>query len=394
MRIDCPTEVQNAVIPACLAGKDLFVESETGTGKTLAFLVPILEMLDPNLAACQALILSPTRELASQTQRVLKRLVGFADLGVESALLIGGAAPRRQEEELSQRPRIVIGTPGRIGHFLAQGRLSLAQLRACVLDEADRLLSPELVGELGPIQAQLPAMSRLWLFSATLDAKTLEKAAPLAPQADRLSVSRRSVLADNIEHWCLLAERRDKLNLLKRLDAALKPPRAILFVRDSGQALNAVLRLGQWGIKAAALHGDFDSGRRLESLEEFRQGKIRWLVASDVAARGLDIETVGLIAMADVPRETSAYIHRAGRTGRNGQVGVSVALADPYELGRLSRIATQLGFNFKAKRVFESKVVDISLEEFFDYAESLKPRRGKRPGPGGGQGGGPGPSQA
>ncbi len=366
-----PTDIQKAVIPAALAGRHICAESETGTGKTLAFLVPILMGCDPAKRTSQALIISPTRELASQTHRVLENLIQAAGSRLRSCLLLGGASPTRQIDELATKPQILIATPGRALQFLEGGKLFFDNLSFLVLDEADRLFAPEACEETGKLVDKVPASAAIWLFSATLDAKTISKAAARMSDAFIVKLDTSAVLSGDIEHWVFLADSRKKVDAVRRFEQAVKPERALLFVHDSGEAFNALMRMRDSGIPVEAIHGDFDSQKRLEAVENFRSGRARWLITSDVAARGLDIEGVSHVLMLDVPREAPGYVHRAGRTGRNGKKGVCAAVVDSGELKFLSRIAVRFGFAFKTKRLHSVSVYDVTLEEFFAYADKM-----------------------
>jgi ATP-dependent RNA helicase DeaD len=378
MGIVTPTSIQEKVIPPSLDGKSVFAESETGTGKTLAFFLPLLESIDPGMKGCQALIVSPTRELSSQSARVLDRLVKASGLSIGSALVIGGASPLRQVRDLASRPQIVLGTPGRILALAEEGSLDARRVATVILDEADRLFSPEMREETEALLSLIPEGTVLRIFSATLPPATVEIAGRYAKDAIIIKVEDDSVLSGDIEHACLLSERRKKLDLLVRLDRALKPGRALLFARDSGAILNALARLDAEGIQARALHGDFDSEQRLKALDDFRKGTVRWLVASDVAARGLDIEGATHVVMLDAPRDARSYVHRAGRTGRMGSKGSSIVIADGGELRFLSRIAAKLGISFKTKRLYSGELIETSLEEFFGEADRLSAWRPSR----------------
>jgi superfamily II DNA/RNA helicase len=379
-----PTEVQAAVLPDALARRNLFVESETGTGKTLAFLIPVMQGCRSDRKSCQALILSPTRELASQTHRVFERLARDSGIALNSALLLGGASPQRQLDDLQSKPQIIIGTPGRVLQFSHSGKVRLDAIEYLVLDEADRLFSPEALEETTELLSILPAAACAWLFSATLDESTMAKAQERFSAAQRVRIESRRVISGDIEHWALLADKRRKVDAVRRFDVAVKPERALLFVHDSGEALNALMRLGEAGIPVQAIHGDFDSQKRLEAVDDFRSGKARWLITSDVAARGLDIDGISHVVMLDAPRDYSGYVHRAGRTGRNGKKGICASFADSGELKYLSRIAVHFGFSFKTKRLHSGDIYDVTLDEFFAESnkmlDSFRSRRKKRPG--------------
>jgi len=380
MGITVATPGQERVIPPSLEGRSVFAESETGTGKTLAFLLPLLALDEPEARGARALVVSPTRELSSQSHRVLERLLKASGASWDCALVIGGASPLRQMKELAARPRFVLGTPGRILAMSDEGKLDLKRLEAVILDEADRLFSQEMREETEALLSRIPAGAALRIFSATLSESVVKDASAFARDPVTIRETGGEVLSGDIDHACLLAERRKKLDILVKFDKAVKPPRALLFARDSGSVLNALARLAAEGIPARALHGDFDSSQRLKALEDFRKGEARWLVTSDVAARGLDVEGATHVVMLDAPRDERAYVHRAGRTGRMGSKGSAVVIADGTEVRFLSRVAVRLGISFKAKRLYDGKLVETTLEEFFTEAERLGERARRRRG--------------
>jgi superfamily II DNA/RNA helicase len=376
-----PTTVQREVIPQAFQERHLFVESETGTGKTLAYLLPILQLIKADSDVAQALIVAPTRELASQISRVLAKLIKQAELPIGVGLFLGGASLPRQLETIKERPQILIGTQGRLLQLRESGHLKLDGITVAVFDEADRLLASDSRDETLALLGKISANAKLWLFSATLGKKVTALVESFVTEPLVIQTNERVVLAERMEHWCFLAEKRDMFPLIKRFNQIVKPERAIIFVRDSGQVLQTLLKLEQFEIPAAALHGDFDAEARVQALEDFKAGKVHWLVSSDVAARGLDIDDVSHIVMIDIPREPQTYIHRAGRTARNGKQGVCVTFAEAFELRYLSKIAVKLGFSFKAKRLFDQEVIDLTLEDFFAEAErmdrSFKKKKGK-----------------
>jgi ATP-dependent RNA helicase DeaD len=369
--IRIPTQVQEKILPLAFESKHLFVESETGTGKTLGFLIPMVQTISSSRGPIKGLIVSPTRELASQTHRVLERLCRDCASPLRSVLLLGGASPTRQLDEVAEKPEIAIGTPGRILQFLDAGKLNFSDLAYLVLDEADRLFAPEALEETEALLARIPSQTAMWLFSATLDPKTLAKARVFRPDSVEVRVDTKLVLSRDIEHWAFLYDLRRKTDAVRRFDVAVKPERALLFVRNSGDALNAFMRLSEAGIPVGAIHGDFDSQKRLEAVDDFRSGKTRWLITSDIASRGLDIEGISHVLMLDVPRDNSTYVHRAGRAGRNGKHGVCAVFADSGELKFLSRIALAFKFNFKTKRLHSESIYDVTLEEFFGEADKM-----------------------
>lgn len=351
-----PTPIQVAALPVLHAGKDAYLRAETGTGKTLAYLLPLFCRIDATLAATQVIIVAPTHELAIQIHRQCTELAQNAGRPVRSVLLIGGTATERQIEKLKKKPHIVVGSPGRIGELLAKGKLKGKEVRAIVVDEADRLLTDESLPTLLPIIKSAPSMRQLVFASATIEPETTEALASLAPGLVMLEAGAAAV-NENIEHLYLVCEERDKPDELRKLIHALDPERAIVFVHRNDVAEKIASRLAHHHIAAVDLNAARDKQDRKEAMDGLRSGAVRVLIASDIAARGLDIKGVTHVFNFDVPTMSKAYLHRVGRTGRAGAKGTAVSLATEVEARVVPRYQVELGIVMQRVRMREGRMI-------------------------------------
>lgn len=355
-QITDPTPIQSAALPVLSAGHDAYLHAETGTGKTLAYLLPIFSRLDVSQAATRAVIVAPTHELALQIHRQCCDLAQNAGWPVRSLLLIGGTSTERQIDKLKKKPHLVVGSPGRIEELLGRGKLKAQYVRSIVIDEADRLLSEESLLAVRAIVQAAPRARQLIFASATLASESTAMARELAPELRLLQAGAAAVNKD-IEHLYLVCEERDKPDELRRLVHALAPERAIVFVHRNDVAERLALKLAHHKIPAADLNAALRKEDRKQAMEGFRKGEIRVLIASDIAARGLDIKGVTHIFNFDVPTLSQAYLHRTGRTGRAGAKGLAVTLMTELETRLVRRYQEELGILMQCVRTREGKVV-------------------------------------
>lgn len=349
---DEPTPVQRAVIPPALEGRDLLVSAQTGSGKTASFLLPMLtRFLDAPApdTATRALVLVPTRELARQVHRHFLELASFTRL---TAIVVTGGEDRgRQVKALRNNPELVIGTPGRLLELLASGDLELGDLEVLVLDEADRMLDLGFAPDVLSIIAAARPGRQSMLFSATLRHKALESIneallnqplllRPESPQEAHPDISHQLILADDPDH---------KRALLAVLLTEEPAQRVLVFTNTREQADRLGPFLVREEVRAAVLHGELDQRERKRTMGLLLEGRIRVLVATDVAARGLDIPGMDLVVNFDVPRSAGDYVHRSGRTGRAGQAGLAVSLVGPMEWKAMDRIAHYLRLGVAAR---------------------------------------------
>ncbi len=330
--------VQTRAIPYLLAGRDLMVQSRTGSGKTGAFILPILDRIDPKRAACQALVLVPTRELARQVADEAKILGGAT--GMRTAVVYGGVAYGPQIQAFRQGAHLVVGTPGRILDHLIKHHLSLQDLRILVFDEADRMLSMGFYPDMKAIQRHLPSRRvQGCMFSATFPAHVRRLADEFLDQPGFLSLSRDHVHVTDVEHVYYVVPRMDKDRSLVRIIEVENPPSALIFCNTRARVDYVTAVLQRFGYDADELSSDLSQQAREKIMGRMRKGVLRFLVATDVASRGIDLPDLSHVIIYEPPEDPELYIHRAGRTGRAGAGGVAISLVDVMEQMTLDRIA-------------------------------------------------------
>lgn len=331
--------VQAHALPYLMAGRDIMVQSRTGSGKTGAYLLPLLSLLDPEEKKAQALILAPTRELASQVEHEARVL--FEGTGLRVAALYGGVGYGRQLEALRAGVQLIVGTPGRVLDHLIRRTLSLDALKALIFDEADRMLSIGFYPDMKEIQRYLPNRPLLsTLFSATYPQHVLNLAGEFLREPQMLSLSQGQVHVAAIQHLFVECGRMDKDRTLVRLMETENPTSAIIFCNTKSNVHYVTAVLKGFGYNADELSADLSQNKREEVLMRLREGKVRLLVATDVAARGIDIPALSHVFLYEPPEDRESYIHRAGRTGRAGAVGTVISLVDIMQKMELMRIAS------------------------------------------------------
>ncbi len=354
-QIDDPTPIQIAALPVLMAGKDAYLNAETGTGKTLAYLLPLFTRIDPAQAATQVVIVAPTHELAIQIHRQSCDLAQHAGRAIRSVLLIGGTATARQIDKLKAKPHVVVGSPGRIVELIERGKLKTSHLRGIVIDEADRLLSDESLTWIQKIVGAAPPTRQLVFASATIEAQTEQVMTALSPDALLLAPGTAAV-NENIEHLYVVCEERDKPDVLRKLLHAFDLPRSIVFVHRNDVAERVASKLAHHKLAVADLNAELNKMDRKRAMDGIRSGAIRIMIASDVAARGLNIAGVTHVFNLDVPTMSKAYLHRVGRTGRAGSKGTAVSLVTEIEARLIRRYEQQLGITLQCVRVRDGHV--------------------------------------
>ena len=341
-KIGEPMPIQVEAMPVLLAGTSAYLNSETGTGKTLAYLLPLFQRIDLQLAATQIIVVVPTHELAIQIQRQAGTLAVNAGLPIRSVLLIGGTQMERQIDKLKKKPQVVIGSPGRINEMIAMGKLKTAQTKSVVLDEADRLLAAESLAAIRQIIAATPANRQLVFVSATEHDDASREAEALAPGLVMVRAGAAQVNRD-IQHLYLVCEERDKPDWLRKLVRAMNPERALVFVHRNEVAEVVAAKLAHHKIATADLHGAFTKEKRKQAMDDFRAARVNVMIASDIAARGLDIKGVTHVFNFDIPSDGKAYLHRVGRTARAGAKGFAITLLTEREQRLVQRFEEDLG---------------------------------------------------
>jgi superfamily II DNA/RNA helicase len=360
--ITVPTQIQTGVIPAVLEGRDVIGQSPTGTGKTLAYLLPLLQRVDVRQRQTQAMILAPTYELAIQIQRQLEMLADYSRLPVTAAPIIGDASLQRQVEKLKEKPHVIVGSGGRILELIQKRKINAQTIKTIVLDEADRLLDEQNADSVSAVIKTTQKDRQLLFFSATITDTTLKRAKTLSPQIEVIRAEVESPLTANIIHMYFSAQQRDKLEVLRKFARMLPGQRLLVFSNQSGSIEMLAAKLNYMGIKAAGLHKNLDRSERQKALEDFRSGRLQVLAATDVAARGLDILGVEYIVNLDMPENPKVYLHRAGRTGRAGANGTVVSLVTRAEAELLRQCEKALHICIEAKYMAHGKICAVRPE--------------------------------
>jgi len=331
-----PTPIQAQAIPLVLSGRDVLGSAQTGTGKTAAFALPILQLLNERTARAKTpagrirtLVLCPTRELAQQIYESF-RTYG-RNTGVRQAVVYGGVNQGPQARTLRAGVDVLIATPGRLLDLMAQGLASISSIEILVLDEADRMLDMGFLPDLRRILAHVPRQRQTLLFSATMPLPIRKLAGDILHDPVPVQVSRESSAAASVEHWVYHVEKPEKPALLMRLLAQTPHTRALVFTRTKHGADKVVKQLVKAGMHAAALHGNKSQGARTRALAEFRSAETPVLVATDIAARGLDVEDISHVINFDLTSEPETYVHRIGRTGRAGATGTALSFCTSQE---------------------------------------------------------------
>ena len=350
-----PTKVQEQVIPAVSAKKNIVFQSETGTGKTFAYLLPLLQRImennaetSPNERPVLVIICAPTFELASQIKQT-----AMAVSNIKTALFIGGAPIKRQLETLKEKPQIVIGTPARLLELIRLKKLKTQHIFAIVFDEADRLVKKELYDESRSLVLSMPENVQKIACTATVDSSTKK----FFSDCELLLLPAENVLTKNITHWAIYAENRDKIETLRKLIIAENPSKALVFTSRADQVENIYSKLKYKKIECTALHAKTDKQLRKAAIDRFKSGKIKILITSDLSARGLDIQNVTHIIQMDLPDDTDFFIHRAGRTARAGKKGINVLIGDEYEMRNYALLEKKLGITVYPKELRAGKVI-------------------------------------
>ena len=331
-----PTPIQIQAIPVLLSGRDVVAKAQTGTGKTLAFLLPLCERLKTDSSYVQALVITPTRELSLQIAAVAEPLATI--LGMKVLSLHGGQVLEPQLNKLKETPALIIGTPGRILDHIRRRTLNVSRVRHLVLDEADQLLHMGFLAEVEEIIRLTPGNRQTLLFSATIPARIRNLADRYMTKPADIRVRTPRVTLDEIRQIMVETSPADKTDKLCRLVADWQPYLALVFCHTKERARALTLELARKGLAVDELHGDLSHAKRLQVLKRFASAKLQVLVATDIAARGLDIEGVSHVFNYDIPHDAETYIHRIGRTGRAGETGLAVTFVTPNEQGWLRQI--------------------------------------------------------
>ena len=382
---ESPTEIQKQTIPFILSDiRDLIALAQTGTGKTAAFSLPILDMIDDTSRKIQLLVLAPTRELALQIAKDVKNYTKYLP-NVKTVAVYGGSSITDQIRNLRDKPQIIVGTPGRVIDLINRKALDFSDIHWLVLDEADEMLSMGFKDDLETILKETPETKQTLLFSATMNKEVERISKNYLTNPHRISVGAINAVKKNITHEYYVVNYRQKKEALKRLIDANPNQYSIIFCRTRMETQDVADFLMQNGYAADALHGDLSQAQRDTVMKKFRLKNIDILVATDVAARGLDVNSLTHVIHYSIPDDPEVFVHRSGRTGRAGRDGVSMALIKPEETRKLNQIKAQTKIEIKEQQIpkgdeiIKAQVAGVfeqlftEHEDFFDFDDSLIP---------------------
>lgn len=356
-----PTDIQSSTIPLALKNKDIIGESQTGSGKTLAYLLPIFERINTSKREAQALILAPTHELAMQIDREIQLLSENSGMEVTSTPIIGDVNVERQIVKLREKPHIITGSTGRILELIKRKKINAQTIKTIVIDEGDKLLDMHNLSVVKDVIKTTLKDRQLMVFSATIDEKALNTARALMKDPEVIQIQAVKDINPNINHMLFMAEQRDKIDVLRKLLASVNPKRAIVFINKSDEIELTASKLQYHNVNAYPIYGNATKEERKKAMEGFRTGKTNVLIASDLAARGLDIDAVSHIFNLDLPEDSNEYLHRSGRTGRMGKPGTVVSIVSPREMPIIKKYEKDFRIHIDIKEMYQGKIVDAEI---------------------------------
>ena len=352
------TPVQEKLIPVVLSGRDLVGESKTGSGKTHTFLLPIFQMLDEEADSVQAVITAPSRELAAQIYQAARQLASFSEKEIRVANYVGGTDKARQIGKLeSSQPHIVIGTPGRIYDLVESGDLAIHKAKTFVVDEADMTLDMGFLATVDKIAGRLPKDLQFLVFSATIPQKLQPFLKKYLSNPVIEQIKTKTVIADTIENWLLSTKGRDKNAQIYQISQLLQPYLAMIFVNTKTRADELHSYLTAQGLNVAKIHGDIAPRERKRIMNQVKNLDFEYIVATDLAARGIDIEGVSHVINDAIPQDLSFFVHRVGRTGRNGLPGTAITLYQPSDDSDIRELE-KMGIKFTPKMIKDDEFQD------------------------------------
>lgn len=375
MKISTPTPIQELAFPIVKSGKDAMIEAVTGSGKTLAYLLPIMQNIIVSMKTPQCVILVPTRELAVQITQVVNDLSKATNIRALS--LIGGGNIQRQIDKLKEHPHIVVGTPGRIVELLETKKLKMHTVATVVLDELDQMLSMKHEPALEKVISRTLKDRQLLAVSATMaeEAKAfIKKWGKDAVQV--MAQDTTSSLPDTIQHIYTVCERREKIDLLRKTLRSLNISRAMIFVHETEQIAEIVEKLKFHHIEIDAIYGEQEQMERVKIIRQFREGKLPYLLTTDLGARGLDISDLEAVIQFDCSLKEDQYIHRAGRTGRMGSSGVVISFIQPFQKKKIMNLSQRLGIEMEERVYSHGKWLDLdAYKQLQRRKKNVKPSK-------------------
>lgn len=353
------TDIQKQTYKHIMNNKDLIACSGTGTGKTLAYLIPILNKLNLNPKNIQGLILVPTQELAVQVNNVCNNIFKFSDNKLSSIALIGDASLNRQIDAIKTKPSIIVGTPNRIKQLIDMKKMKVHEVKTLVLDEGDRLFDKTFAEDVNFIRKSLMKFTQILIFSASVDKKTRTNKLCFKPIFIDINsnINTESLIPKTIKHITILSDRRERIETLRKIVKAVKPNKAIIFVNSKYDLEESLQKLEYHNYNVAALSSNLDKNAKKAALDNFKSGKLQLLIATDIAARGLQIDNIDTVINVNLPEETKEYIHRAGRCGRNNNEGICISIITENEINKIKAYNKELKINILTKKLYQGRLV-------------------------------------
>ncbi|MCY6371050.1 DEAD/DEAH box helicase [Clostridium ganghwense] len=369
-----PSEVQQRVIPFVLEDKDIIVKSQTGSGKTAAFAIPICEKIELEKRKPQVLVLTPTRELAVQVKEDISNIGRFKR--IRCAAIFGKQPMKVQMVELKQRVHVIVGTPGRTLDHIERGNIDLEEVKYLIIDEADEMLNMGFIAQVEAIINKLPNNRVTMLFSATMEDKIQALCDKHMINPKNIEINSKSVTTNKIEQFYYEIEENKKFDLINKIIYTERPDSCILFCNTKEKVGNLVGKMKDKGYCCSGLHGGMDQKDRLDTMQRFKRGEFPFLIATDVAARGIHIEDITHVVNYDMPMEKDSYVHRIGRTGRAGKQGTAITFVCPYQVRFLTGIEEYAGCNISKKEIPSQEEVEQG-KKIFKKKINHKPKKDK-----------------
>lgn len=360
-KITEPTPIQVQAYKHIMNKRDLIACSSTGSGKTLAYLLPIISQLNPESKYIQALVLVPTQELAIQVSEQFDLLCSNSDINYKSLFLIGDGNINRQIDALKSKPAVVIGTPARVYQLIKMKKLRVHDVKHLVIDEADRLIDKTYYENVLSIRKSLMKYTQVLMFSASIDKKTRKAANEISYNPVSLDISKdtnnKDIIPKTIKHYYIIADRRERIETLRKIAKAVKSKKAMIFINTKYDLEESLQKLQYHKYSVSALSGNLDKFAKRKAIDDFKSGKVNYLLTTDIGARGLQIDDVDTIINVNLPEDSKDYLHRAGRCGRNGNSGVCISIITENELNKIKQYQKQFNINIVARKLYNGKLV-------------------------------------
>lgn len=360
LKIIKPTKIQELSISKIAENKDVIMQSETGSGKTLAYLLPLIERIDYDKRENQFIVLVPTHELAVQVNEVLNTLADKSTLNIRSTVIMGDVNIKRQVEKLKDKPQFVIGSPGRILELIKMKKISAHTVKTVVIDECDKLLDKNNLAVVNDVIRTTLRDRQLVMTSATLTEEALNIGKSLMKSPEIVKCNNDSTINTNINNLYIVCDKRDKVLILRKLMASIKPKKAIAFINKTDEIEILASKLKYHGLKVDGIHGSFVKNQRQKTMLDFKSQRINLLISSDLSARGLDIDDVTHIFNVDLPEDINTYVHRSGRTARGDKSGTVISIVSPNEISQLKNYSKKLNFKLTEKTLSHGNIEDVA----------------------------------